>query len=365
MSRPEIILHNYQGSPYVEKAIAALRIKGLPWCSVNTSPTLPRPLLEPLTNGYRRMPVMQIGNHVYCDTAIILKELERRYPTTYNNTSTIGVSEMVSSWVDKQLFANTRDQMPWGATAEEQKANPFAAKLNEPAFVADRSQLTGSKNGLNVAAIRRAQPLVIDQLISNLDSLEKALEEPQQAFKVRRQQDHKQGALLDGGWILGTKAPSMADCSVYAMVWWLLAAKSATEFVSPQSYPSLFAWWAQMNAFMKHHRHTTQDGVKISGEEALQIARDAAASSKGEYVLTGEGMHAAEKRKVGDLVTVSPNDYGKIPVRGRIVEINKERICIRPEYDDKEDKKERLDVYVHFPRNGYIIVPVRAVKASL
>jgi hypothetical protein len=43
MSKPEIILHHYQGSPYAEKVVAALRIKGLPWCSVVTSHMMPRP----------------------------------------------------------------------------------------------------------------------------------------------------------------------------------------------------------------------------------------------------------------------------------------------------------------------------------
>lgn len=63
---------------------------------------------------------MQIGNHVYCDTALILKELERRYPTSSNSMDTaqpsghqannVGLSEMVATWVDVSafLFASLR-----------------------------------------------------------------------------------------------------------------------------------------------------------------------------------------------------------------------------------------------------------------
>src|SRR5262249_9711149 len=39
-----------------------------------------RPDLMPLTRGYRRTPVMQIGADVYCDTQCIMRELERRFP---------------------------------------------------------------------------------------------------------------------------------------------------------------------------------------------------------------------------------------------------------------------------------------------
>ena len=34
----------------------------------------------PLTGGYRRTPMMQIGADIYCDSQCILRELERRFP---------------------------------------------------------------------------------------------------------------------------------------------------------------------------------------------------------------------------------------------------------------------------------------------
>lgn len=255
--------------------------------------------------------------------------------------------------------------MPWGASAEEQKASPLAAVFGNPAFLADRSQLSGGGKPINTEAIRRAQPLLMDQLISNLDTLEKALQGPQQAF-LGQQGVQQQGAtkkVTEGGWILNTLTPSMADCSVYGKVWWLMSTRRAPEFVTPTAYPCLFAWWGQMNEYLKRHRHSTLDKVKISGEEALQIARRAASASLGQegYALTREeGVHEAERRRVGELVTVSPNDYGRVPVKGRIVEVTKERVCIRPENGSSEEK---IDILMHFPRNGYIIVPI--VKAAL
>ncbi|KAG0322338.1 hypothetical protein BG000_002943 [Podila horticola] len=292
MSKPTIILHHYQGSPYAEKIVAALRIKGLAWYSVQTSPMLPRKLLEPLTHGYRRIPIMQIGNNVYCDTAIILDELERRFPDpaiSSGPAGTAGLADVFATWVDKQLFGNIRDQMPWGATPEEQKASPLHA--------------------------------------------------------------------AEGGWIQGTEKPTASDISVFGILWWLISTQRAAEYVTPAAYPSVFAWFSQMKAYLKKHCHPTLDRVKFSGEEALEVAKNA---STVVYESTGESVHPLEKRQVGELVTVSPNDYGKVPVRGTIVEISRRRVAIRPEALASHPD---IRVVMHFPRNGYIILPV--AKAQL
>ena len=74
----EIILHNYPESPVAEKVRIALGIKGLEWLSVKIPRIPPKPLLMPLTGGYRRTPVMQIGADIYCDSQCIIRELERR-----------------------------------------------------------------------------------------------------------------------------------------------------------------------------------------------------------------------------------------------------------------------------------------------
>ena len=63
----EIILHHYPLSPFAEKTRVALGIKGLAWRSVIIPQIMPKPELMPLTGGYRKTPVMQIGADIYCD----------------------------------------------------------------------------------------------------------------------------------------------------------------------------------------------------------------------------------------------------------------------------------------------------------
>ena len=74
----EIILHHYDTSPFSEKVRVMLGVKGLSWRSVIQPVIMPKPELVPLTGGYRRIPVLQIGADVYCDTQVILAELEAR-----------------------------------------------------------------------------------------------------------------------------------------------------------------------------------------------------------------------------------------------------------------------------------------------
>ena len=76
----EIIFHHYVASPFSEKIRVVLGMKGLAWRSVEIPNMMPKPDLMPLTGGYRKTPVMQFGADIYCDTQIIIRELERRFP---------------------------------------------------------------------------------------------------------------------------------------------------------------------------------------------------------------------------------------------------------------------------------------------
>ncbi len=64
-----------------------------------TSP--PKPDFVPLAAGYRRAPVLQIGSDVYCDTLLILRELDRRHPepTLYPDNQK-GLPCILSVWAE-------------------------------------------------------------------------------------------------------------------------------------------------------------------------------------------------------------------------------------------------------------------------
>src|SRR5580698_4607591 len=72
----ELILHHYPESLFSEKARAMLGARQLAWRSVIIPMIMPRPDTIPLTGGYRRTPVLQVGADVYCDTALIAAHLD-------------------------------------------------------------------------------------------------------------------------------------------------------------------------------------------------------------------------------------------------------------------------------------------------
>ena len=103
-----IILHEYPTSPYAEKIRLALRLKNLAYSRIEIPVIMPRPDLMPLTGGYRRTPVMQIGADVFCDTAIILRELEARYPMpALKLPGHEGLAQMVAGWTDGRWFQSS------------------------------------------------------------------------------------------------------------------------------------------------------------------------------------------------------------------------------------------------------------------
>ena len=61
----------------ITTGLNAETFKGLAWRSVEIPMVMPKPELMPLTGGYRKTPVLQIGAEVYCDTSLILAEIER------------------------------------------------------------------------------------------------------------------------------------------------------------------------------------------------------------------------------------------------------------------------------------------------
>ncbi|MCX7065567.1 MAG: glutathione S-transferase N-terminal domain-containing protein, partial [Proteobacteria bacterium] len=98
----DIILHHYAGSLFSEKIRLLLGYLKLPWKSVITAPIMPRPLLMPLTGGYRRTPNMQQGADVWCDTKIIAERLAEIAGDTTLHTGF--VSHRVAEWADSHLF---------------------------------------------------------------------------------------------------------------------------------------------------------------------------------------------------------------------------------------------------------------------
>jgi glutathione S-transferase len=305
MSASPIILHHFDQSPFSEKIRLIFGLKKIAWTSVRISQIMPRPDLMPLTGGYRRTPVMQIGADIYCDTQCIMRELERRFPQpSLVPKGYEGLAWAVAMWTDRPFFQNTVN-LVFGSLADKVPAD----------FIADREKLRGAK--FDVAAMKTAMPQMRDQFRAHLQWIDVQLCDERQ-------------------WIAG-EAPSLCDVDAYMNIWYARSnLDNADELLA--EYDHARAWAARLHAIGHGER------TEMSTAEALAIAADATPQT--EELSDPDDPNG---RKPGDRVEVMPDDYGKIRVSGEIVALSAQHIAIR-RHDPLAG-----EVVVHFPRAGFLV----------
>src|SRR5579862_9083211 len=160
----DIILHNYPNSPFSEKIRVAFGIKKLPWRSVIQPVIMPKPDLIPLTGGYRKTPVMQIGADIFCDTQIIIREIEKRHPAPTLFPNGEGLAFGLAFWADRIFF------MPTVAIIFGEIGD-----MVPEAFKKDRAAMSG--NVFSTEAMKAAAPFVRDQFRAHLSFIAEQLED--------------------------------------------------------------------------------------------------------------------------------------------------------------------------------------------
>ena len=184
----DIILHHYETSPYSEKVRIGLGLKGLAWGSVEIPVIMPKPDLTALTGGYRKTPVLQIGADIYCDSQLIMRELERRHPTPSFYPAGRGAADALAWWAEKTTFSPAVSI----AFAKKPDALPEG-------FLEDRAKFSG--RNIDPAAMMAAVPNLLDQLRAHFDWLDQSL--------------------ADSRSFLQGSAASLADLAAYHPIWFL------------------------------------------------------------------------------------------------------------------------------------------------
>jgi len=300
----DIILHHYETSPYSEKVRLGFGLKRLPWRSVEIPAIMPKPDLTALTGGYRKTPVLQIGADIYCDSQLIMRELERRCPSPTFYPAGHGAADALAWWAEKITFG--------------QAANVVFAKRSDSlpeGFLEDRAKFSG--RNIDPAAMQAALPNALDQLRAHFDWLDRML--------------------ADGRLFLQGSAAGLADLAAYHPVWFL------RQRIGPQAapldgFPRLLEW-AERVATIGHGQRSP-----MTAEQALDVARAATSIASA----TPDPRDPAG-RKPGLTVTVTPDDTGRDPVIGELVASGVHEIVIR------RSDREIGEVCVHFPRAGFVV----------
>jgi glutathione S-transferase len=300
---PKLILHHFDYSPFAEKARLTLGFKRLPWSSVQIPMVMPKPELMPLTGGYRKTPVLQIGADIYCDTRLIARELERRFPSpTLFPGGNRGISLALSHWSDTALF-------------EPGAGLSMAVTTQVPeAVLADRREFF---TFMDFSTLAGEVPHLCTQLRANAHLIEEQL--------------------ADGRpFLLGTQC-GWADITSYFAIWMARTFVPAAQGLLAANM-RMHAWEGRMRAIGHGER------TDIEAAAALDIARHATPDA-------GRGVDEKDPLGLaaGDAVSVTPADYGKVPVTGTLVTLDIEEVAVQ-----------RLDpqvgaVVTHFPRLGYRI----------
>ena len=303
---PDLILHHYPNSPFAEKVRVALGIKQLAWKSVIIPNIMPKPDLMPLTGGYRKTPVLQVGADIYCDTQLILLELERRCPKPpLLPVGQEGEARALAMWIDRTIF------MP--AVGVVMAA--IGDQLSE-AFRKDRTEMSGRP--FDTERLRANQPIARDQAYAQLTIAEQMLR--------------------DGRPFLLGAVPSLADCALWNPVWFLQVRMGQGDTPSPlDRLPKVVEWSQRMKAF------GNGKPAELSAADALEVAKAATAEPGKIDDKDPSGLRAGQK------ISVTPDDTGKVPVEGTLVGLTNDRISIV-----RSDQRVG-DVVVHFPRAGFVV----------
>ncbi len=295
------VLHHYDFSPFSEKVRLAFGIKGAAWQSVQTPMQLPKPMLLPLTAGYRRAPVLQIGADVYCDTVLILREIERRQPAPTLYPQGAGLCDAVAAWWEATTFLTAAriatslmgDQIPAG-------------------FIEERKVLMGTDFSKDASVA--ARPANLQRMSAAMTGL---------------------ADMLAGKRFLGGDAASAADLACYHTLWFLRQnggpAAEAMVLLAP-----LLPWMERVAA-LGHG-----DRSELSEADALALAR----RSEPEVPRIAAGGDPTGLRP-GQPVAVRMDDMQDVPICGRLVAADATEIILRHE------APEVGTVHVHLPRAGY------------
>jgi glutathione S-transferase len=300
----DIILHHYDTSPYAEKVRTGLGLKGLAWASVELPQIMPKPNLTALTGGYRKTPVLQIGADIYCDSQLIMRELERRHPTPSFYPAGRGAADALAWWAEKTMF------LPAVSIAFAKRP-----EVLPKGFLEDRAKFSG--RNIDPVVMLAAVPNQLDQLRAHFDWLDQTL--------------------ADGRSFLQGRAVGLSDLAAYHPIWYLR--QNFGSAAAPlDGFPRLLSW-AERVAAIGHGRRSP-----MTSEQALDVARTATSIAK-----ASTDAKDPIGRKPGQVVSVTPDDTGRDPVIGELVTSGIDEIVIR-----RRDPAIG-EVCVHFPRAGFVV----------
>ena len=306
-----LILHHYDLSPYAQKVRAIFAYKGISWGSCETSIVPPRPALALLAGGHRRIPVLQIGSDVFCDSNLMVPVLERLYPDRPISLGEDVLAVPASQWLEPRMFTlfsalKFLDPADFMANFQSIEALQFFAQ-DRARFMAP--MMDTSKNADSVLAC-----------VQNVGVYARWIE-----------------ARLQRAPFLQGDAPTHADFSAWHPFNWIKDQTAHRRWFG--DFSRLWDWVERIASFKGGERSA------VTAEAALAVARAT------EPAFDWNNDPQPGDPDAGTTVAVSPLDYGIVPVRGSLSSIGPDHVAI------ERHTPETGALILHFPRWGYKVEP--------
>lgn len=304
-----IILHRSLGSPYSEKAMLMLRYVGLDWLSIETPKGIPRPIQEALVGNYsRRVPILQIGADLFCDTSMIMEKIstlseDRSLSPTNGNAQTQELIELIESDGTLSMLGVLT---PWNYIYSYFKILPFSEALE---FIKDRKKLADKHPELKNRKSREEWMVIAKSYLSQLND-----------------------CLSNSLYLSSNDKPTASDFSAYTMIWYH---DILTNLKYVKEFKNLMAWYHRMLSLNNKHME------EISPELSIEVAK----ASKPAPI--PESM--TDSSRIGQIIEVPINDsLGTVicqPISGLLVGENNHNYIIKREHESVGV------VHIHIPKH--------------
>lgn len=299
----EFILHHYALSPFSTKIRAMLGQAGLDWRSAITREMPPRPVLEVLAGGYRKIPVAQIGADVFCDTRVIAEEIAR-----------------------------LSGQPQLALAGCEPDARELAARADSALFVdclmAGSTLTAGRRMWAAMSALDIAR-FFVDRIRVGRHARIKARSPQGAPARIRGVLAELSERLHASPFLFGEQ-PCHADFSVYHTLWFLTEVGGSTLV---NEFPRVRQWQQRLR------QQGEGRAQPLAPEDTLLIARLARPRA-----LPADQVGDS---RIGRQVRIAPVDYAREPTFGVLVAATPTRWILAREH------AEVGLLHVHFPRDGY------------
>ncbi|KAH7410101.1 hypothetical protein DE146DRAFT_338606 [Phaeosphaeria sp. MPI-PUGE-AT-0046c] len=314
----DIVLYNYDFSPYGKRITAYLALRGIDYAICTQPFTMPRPDLDLLNIHYRRIPILAIGKDIYFDTRLILRTLEAlsTIPTPRLGATT-GQDRFIEKLLDKYMiegpvFSIVAGLVPVGMAAE-------------PAFQKDRQGMLGRNWSKEELEEGRGECVTY---VKNMFGF----------FESTILEDGRQ-------WVLGGEGPKLADIEAIFMLDFATSMQLPPN-ISEKTFPRVFAWLERYRAAVEQAKSSSSQPATLDGQAA---AKSILVSELGHPHVQVDRDDPASLDE-GTEVEIYPGDWVTgHKDRGRLVGLTTDEVTIAVK------SKGDVELRIHAPRTGFKI----------